>query len=60
MRVPIRGNRSQPIAYIDNGNRLFDSTGSKLLATYNEAANSTYDAKGRLVGKGNLLMTQIK
>ena len=60
MRVPIRDARQQPIGYIDNGNRLFDKTGGKLLATYNEATNSTYTAGGRLVGKGNLLMTQIK
>ena len=60
MRTPIRDNRSRPIGYIDNNSRLFDKTGGKLVATYNKSTNSTYDAKGTLVGKGNLLLTKVK
>lgn len=60
MRIPIRDNRSRPIGYIDNNSRLFDKTGGKLIATYNKSTNSTYNANGTLVGKGNLLLTKVK
>ena len=63
MRTPIRDSTSKPIAYIDtNGknSRLFNNTGGKLVATYNSGTNSTYTSNGKLVGKGNLLQSQIK
>lgn len=38
---------------------LTSGNGSKQLATFNKSNNATYDAKGRLIGKGNLLLTQV-
>lgn len=60
MRTSIKDSRNRPIGYIDNNSRLFDKTGSKLIATYNKSNNATYNANGTLIGKGNLLLTKVK
>lgn len=60
MRKPIRDNRSRPVGYIDNNSRLFDKTGGKLIATYNQSTNRTYGVDGTLIGTGNLLLTKVK
>jgi hypothetical protein len=63
MRTPIRDVRQKPMGFIDssgNTSRLFDKTGSNQLAVFNKSTNSTYDNKGRLIGKGNLLLTKLK
>ena len=59
MKQIIRDGRSRPIAQIVDNIKIFDATGSRLLATYNAATNTTYKADGRLLGKGNLLLTVV-
>lgn len=63
MRNAIRGATQSPIAYVDEDQstkRLFDRTGSILIATYNKVTKMTYLANGRLVGKGDLLTACIR
>lgn len=64
MRTTIRDNRNRPLGHVstsNNGNsRLYDKNGANLVAFYSKGANSTYSANGRLIGKGNVLQTQIK
>ena len=45
---------------IDGGHitTIHDKTG-KLLGRYDANNDTTYDASGRLIGKGNLLLTQL-
>lgn len=63
MKTTIRDNRNRPLGHVttSNGNsQLFDKTGGKLVAFYRKGANSTYSSTGRLIGKGNILQTQVK
>lgn len=62
MNTIIRDNRSRPIAHIrDAGNvqQVFDRTGGKLQGVYNKSTNTTYDVRGRLVGRGNQLLRLV-
>ena len=63
MRLAIRDATQKPMAYTDEDQttkRLFDRTGSVLIAYYNKVSNMTYTANGRLVGRGDLLMSCIR
>jgi hypothetical protein len=63
MKIPIRDNQQRPICYVDDsGNvvRLYDKYGSKLLGNYNKSSNETYSVNGRLIGRGNQLLTLIQ
>jgi hypothetical protein len=62
-RKYIRDSAQKPIGIVDEGttvDKLMSGDGRTLLATYNHSTNKTYDAKGRLVGNGDLLQTQIR
>lgn len=59
----VRDNRQRPVAHIrDAGNtvQVFDRTGGKLQGYYAKGANTTYDATGRLVGKGDQLLRLVR
>lgn len=61
--IIIRDARQRPVATIVEGNSsnlLYNSTKTKLIAMFNKSTNATYTATGRLIGHGNLLMTQIR
>lgn len=63
MNTIIRDNRQRPIAHLrDGGNtvQVFDRTGGKLQGFYAKGANATYDARGRLVGKGDQLLRLVR
>jgi hypothetical protein len=59
----VRDHRQRPVAQIrDGGNtvRAFNGTGQNLLGFYHKAGNATYDAKGRLVGRGDQLLRLVR
>ena len=63
MREYIRDSSQKPIGIIDRGSsvdKLMSGDGTELLAIYNKSNNSTYDASGRLVGKGDQLQRKIR
>jgi hypothetical protein len=63
MNQIIRDSQFRPIGQIrSNGNQtqLFSGNGTKPLAVFNKSNNATYTTGGKLLGKGNLLDTQIK
>lgn len=59
----IRDSRHRPVAHIrDAGNtvQVFDRTGSRLQGFSSKGAKATYDARGRLVGKGDQLLRLVR
>jgi len=61
MKKTIKNKRGQIVAYLKEGDQSSEvrSQSGQLLATYKKAANETRDKNGRLIGKGNLLLTQV-
>jgi N-glycosylase/DNA lyase len=63
MRTVIRDARSQPRAFLDESSgikRLIDAKTNRLLGTYIEGSDITYDANSKFVGKTNLLLTLLR
>lgn len=63
MQIIIRDARERPIAIRENGtmiDRLYNHNKTQLIATYNKTTKATYLSNGRLVGRGDLLLTQIR
>ncbi len=62
MRTIIKGNRGQPLGYInEEGNRrtLFDNAGA-MLGWYNANQDKTFDRQNRMVGFGDQLTRLLR
>ncbi len=55
-----RGNLIGKIATASNGTQSIRDARGNLLGTYDPKTNTTRDARGTLVGKGNLLASLIR